>query len=618
MSDLNIIYKPEIISLFNSNFSEIKNMYNSKNFDWDNLKSSFDSILKILLSTTDENTFIKYYYLVTIFYINYTNYLKYSSHPDFNNQQIYKYINNLKFNNKIIEKIIKFSSNKNIKKILKIFNPFILIKSRKINDQNYVQKLIKDYVENTKQMELFFDMKNDNIKKILNIIIYRYVISKDNKYISYDDFYKKRIIGTDNNDLVLNMENFIKQIPFTKNILNIRTKNGDFSLGISVDEVLNFVLEKFNKITFFKENGAYHITNKKYGGKITIKIEPTNKTMEFNINQLNYTLVHYSIEQIKEFGFLKKTESNIEIKLGSNKIKDYTGLIDFIHILIISLKNLETYPTDLYECIYPNDYNNYYFLSFCIFFEYVKSSIKKNNGLNKFIIDLVKFLYIYSYYDFYFYYSNNLLETIIENYTYKNNIFEDFTSNLKTTLKIPKELFAFPPFFNINDDINSIVYYNFEIPSYYKYFDLINAICYVFDKDYYKKNKNSSVIDILSKYFNISLTETNEPEKKPIQEINKNNIKDINQVNLTNKIKPSGSNPNLKTNNKVDESSSTIDPNISDSKTSSDRLSELKSRLDSDILANFTKEEKNQMTNKNTYIELNVENSINCVFITDK
>ena len=39
----------------------------------------------------------------------------------------------------------------------------------------------------------------------------------------------------------------------------------------------------------------------------------------------------------------------------------------------------------------------------------------------------------------------------------------------------PKELIQFPPFFDVDDDMNSLMYYSFEQPNYFKLFDMINA-----------------------------------------------------------------------------------------------------------------------------------------------
>ncbi len=606
MSEKIDIYKQELISLFTMNFEEIPIRFPNSKYNWDNFEKIFWSIYKLLLETESDTEFVKYYYLLTISYINYTNYLKYISHSDYDNDKIYKFINNLKFEKKIINKIIDFSPNKDIRHIIKLYNPFLSIKTKKIKNQEYVQKFVTEYIQNTKQMNLISDMPNDNVKKILNIIIYRYVISKNNNYETYHNFYIKKIIDNKTSSL-LDFNNFIKQIPFSKNILQIKTKQSDFTIGVNLDELLKFIISKFSKIQYLKDNNKYIITNKKYGGKITISIDTNVSGTEFNNNQINYSLMHYGIEGLHDLNFLKKTESDIEIKLSSTKIKDYTTLLDITHIIITSLKILETYPTDLYDCLYPIDYNNYYFLSFCIFFEFVKPSINKNSGVKKFIIDLVKYIYIYSYYDYYFYYSINLMDTIISNYNYKYDIFNDFINNLKNTLKLPKELFSYPPFFNIKDDINSVVYYNYEIPSYFKYFDLINAICYVFNKDFYKSNPNIQVINILQKHFDIQIS--NPVKTNPD---NSNNV--INNQKYEEKIEDSSTSSSIK----LEKSDSDLSKSYSlSSSTSSNDLSDLKSRLDSDILTKMTREEKELMHHNNTYIELNVENSINCLFNTD-
>jgi hypothetical protein len=622
MTEKNSIYKSELSVLFTQDFEEIKNQFSDSKYDWDIIEKYFLNLYKLLIESNKDKDFLKYYYLIMMTYINYTNYLKYIGHKDYSNKNIYKFISNLKFNKKILDKILFFSSNKNIKKLVKIYNPFFSIKVRKSKYTEYAEKFIQDYVQNTKQMELISEMSNDNVKKILNIIIYRYVISKQNNYDTYDVFYNEKIIG--DNNLLIDFEHFIKQIPFSKNLLSVRTKVGDFEINLNLEEVIKFIIGKNGKINYIKNQNNIVITHKKFGGKITINIDPNCKNIEFNNNQINYSLVHFSLEEINDLNFLKKTSSNIEIKLNSFKIKDYTTLLDIIHIFVISLKILETYPNDLYECLYPTDYTNYYFYTFCMFFEFIKNSIPRNNGLNKFIIDLVKYIYIYSYYDYYFYYSTNLLETIMSAYNFKHDIFNDFINNLKNTLKIPKELFAFPPFFNINDDINSVVYYNFEIPSYYKYYDLINAICFVFDKSYYKSNNKIPVVNILQKHFNVTidLNKNNQP----------NQSNQVNQSNQTNQVKSNQPKINDETSSTMELPTETLDSksdnlskspelsrsySLSSTSSNSNNLSDLKSRLDSDILTKMTKDEKVLMHNNNTYIELNVENSINCIFNTD-
>ena len=469
--------------------------------------------------------------------------------------------------------------------------------------------------------------------------IFRNIISKKNNYSNYNDFFIKNIIDKQNLNILLDFNTFISKIPSGKKILDIKTKNASFNLNINISEVINFLASKLSKITVENTNNKYIIKNNKYGGKIIICFDSTIGSIEFNNYQINYSLIHFNTDEIKNLNFLKNTSSFIEIKLNSQIIKDLSSLLDIIHLLTISIKMIESYPNDIYECIYPIDYTNYYFLSFCMFFEFIKPNIKTSLSINKFIIDLFKYFYIYSYYDYYFYYSNNLFETIMTTYHSKNNIFEDFVNNLKNLLKLPKELFAYPPFFDIEDDLNSLIYYSFEIPNYFKLFDFVNAICYVFDKNYYSNNNNNKNInfsEIIQKYFIFSPLESNSnPNTNPNTNPNINNKTKINtnkngqQIISSESLESSDSlidtqiseKPNIKKNNKSSKllktksSSDLISESVSIS--DSDYSDDLKSRLKYDQISNLSKKEKKLMHNTNTYIELNIENSVNYELNTD-
>jgi hypothetical protein len=134
---------------------------------------------------------------------------------------------------------------------------------------------------------------------------------------------------------------------------------------------------------------------------------------------------------------------------------------------------------------------------------------------NRFLIDLVKFYYVYSYYDYYFYYNTNLVSTIISRIKFKNDIFAEFCTSLKYLFKLPDEMTNYPPFFNIEDDIDNPIYYTTEIPNYFKFYDLIRAINKI-----YGETEKFNVMKILSyiKHFNTStIPKVVEPEKKVIQ-----------------------------------------------------------------------------------------------------
>jgi hypothetical protein len=575
MNYINDLYNQHVQSLFIMPFDEISKKYKNELFTWKNFEPIFLNIYKLLLKSENENDFIKYYYLLTFLYLNYTNYLKYSLNSDFNNVNIYTFISNIKFNKNIVEKIFKFSFDKKIKKIIKIYNPFINFKFNKLTQYDYLQKIVKLYIDDTKQMEKLCEMNNSNIKKIMNIIIFRYLISKNNNYNNYTDFIINNIIDTKNLINILDFNYFIKLIPNSKKILSLKTNNYNFDINININKVINFLLLKFSKINveFNDEKSKIILSNKKYKGKIIIKFDKNISSIEFNNYQINYSLIHFNIDELKDFAFLKKTNSFIEIGLNSIIIKDLSSLLEIFHLLILSFKILESYPTDIYDSVNPVEYSNYYFLTFSTFIEFVKYNLNKDSAVNKFMIDLIKYLYIYSYYDYYYYYSNKLLDTIINNYEYKDNIFKEFSDNLKEILKLPNELYSYPPFFNINDDINSIIYYNFEIPSFFKLFDLINAICYVFDKKYYINNsKNFTITDIINKYFKVDINNDT--------------------ININNNIEISL---------------------ISDSLNKSD----IESKLNNNIILNIPFKNKDLINNKNTYIELNLENSVNCILNTE-
>ncbi len=630
------IFPNQIIDLFILPFNEIKLKYDKEIFMWKNIEQVFNSLYHNLNNIDNCEDLIKYYYIISLLYLNYTNYLKYSSNKDFNNQDIYKFIDKIKFDKKIIKKIILNSNNQKLRKILKIYNIFTVFKNPKRLNESNILKYVDDYIDTTKQMEKISDMSNSSIKKIVNIIIYRYIVSST-KFKSYHEFVLNKIFLSDINYVLLNFDPFIKSLPHSLKILNLKTKNGSFTINIPIVKLLGFLVGHFKKISFEQIDQDIIISNNKYGGKIIIHIDNSQKKYtEFNINQLNSSLIHFNVDELKEFAFLKKTNTFITINTNSKDITDLSSLLDLTHFLVTSFKMMESYPTDLYESIYPVDYSNYYFLTFCMFLEFLKPNINKDFGVNKFIIDLIKYFYIYSYYDYYFYFSDTLIKTITNNYDFKYDIFQEFTDNLKKVLKLPNELFSFPPFFDIEDDINSCIYYSFEIPSYFKLFDLINAICFVFDKKFYEKNKNNyDLFTIITKHFNVIYTDDNQNDKSIVTDQTKSK-KDIIQNNKSN------NKSNYKQDLKSDQDSSlelsqtsgfskkSLDTKSTKSTRSSDTIgniandtsdsshSDLKSRLDTDVLSKFTSKEKKQLALNTTYMELNVENSINCIFNTEK
>jgi hypothetical protein len=462
---MDLINNQSIINLF-INYFDI-NEDNSPEYTWNNIKPIFEFLIQKLNNKTG-NELISYYYIFTILYINYTNYLKFYKHPDFVNEEVYNLIKIIKFDKNILKNILINIDIKYVKNIFKIYNPFISAKlvKIKINDVDKINNIIDEYIKNSKQFDKIFELKNNNYKKTLNIIIYRFLLSQSTGHKNYHEFYIKNILDypIHNNN---NLDNFIKQIPHSKNILNFRINAKIISnLQINIESILDFFKMQNPLIKIEINNNDFSIIHIKYNGKIIIsndkKYKYNENILQFNYFQQNYGLFYFNMEELKKFNFLRKSNNFMVIYIEEYQIADLSTMLNLFHILTISIKILESYPTKIYEILYPLDYSNYYYKSFYNFFSFNKSEINKNLGYNKFIIDLIKYCYIYSYYDFYFYYVDNLLNSLIKNFKFKNKIIMDFFNNLKITLKLPNELSSSPPFVNVNPDVDNLLFYSYS------------------------------------------------------------------------------------------------------------------------------------------------------------
>ncbi len=609
--ETNIIYNPLILCLFTNDFDVIKKKYNNEQFKWSNYFGIFDYLyLKISDNNIEIENFIKYYYILTFIYLAYTNYLVYINHPDATNENLEKLVNKIKTSSSVVKNLMRFSYNDNIYKIIKLNDIFISGKiKKKINSSN-IQKYIQDYIFDLKQSDKISNLSNDNYKKILNLVIYRYILCKKNNYKNYHELYLKKIVGKNNIYNIqtqLDFNNFMEQIPISKKILNIESsKKLNINIEISIYKLINYILTNWNDDFYLNSKSISNtiiIQNKKYKGQIKINISNKFNNIEFNQYQTNYNFLHYKIKELEQFNFLKKTFANIEINIFSDILKDFSSIMEFMHLIILSIKILSNNPSDIYECLYPIEYSNYYFTTFCYFLNFFKKEINTNSNFNKFIIDVIKFLYIYSYYDYYFYFSNDFVETLINNLQYKNEMFIEFTQNLKKTLKLPIEFNDFPPFFSQEFDINAIIYYNFEIPGYFKLFDFINAVYFVFElKSFDKLNihNNSTKLNKFIKLNNFNLFDL------IINNINinihtNNNTTSTNSTNSTNSTDSSYS-------------TNSIDTNISNKK---NNKKELVSNLDTEIINILDDKEKTQMENKNAYVELTFKTKNENILDTD-
>ena len=81
-----------------------------------------------------------------------------------------------------------------------------------------------------------------------------------------------------------------------------------------------------------------------------------------------------------------------------------------------------------------------------------------------------------------------------------NNNFINICNAIKNDFNIPKNISNHPPF-NVVDieDINQPIYYSYEIPNYFKLFDLINSLI-----DIYNITNYNNFDDIITQIFNIT------------------------------------------------------------------------------------------------------------------
>jgi hypothetical protein len=506
------------------------------NYKWDNISQIFDSLYGNLLELSNQSDFIKNYYLIMLLYVNYTNFLKFINHPDSESTDIFDYLNKIKNNTKIIKFIYDNITYKNFDNIFNTFNPFI--KNKFQNTHNILDNQLNSFILNIQQLEKIYLDNSSSQKKILNTMLYRYILSSNISENNFHNFFIKNIIDNDIS-YNINFKVFMEMLPNYKNIVNLTvTQEIKNNLGINLSHLINFLIKDYknlnlNTVINSDKTKHFELINTKIGGKIIIK-KSTRKINELNIYQQNINLIGFNIKELKNYSFVKKTNNLIVIEYSSSIINNLSNLLHLTHLLTCGIKLLETYPSSIYECLYPIDYNKYYYSTFVNLLTFIKSNINKDMSYNRFLIDLIKYYYIYSYYDYYFYYNTNLVKTIIERVKHKNNIFNEFCESLKIIFKLPSEMSNYPPFFNISDDIDNLIYYGFEIPNYFKFMDLINAIITVFDIEIKNPNKFDLIKIILT--INCELINCNNTQNITLDDKNdKNDKTNIQQQNISDK-----------------------------------------------------------------------------------
>jgi hypothetical protein len=488
--DINNIIDKYFIKLFIKNFDEIKITEEIKNrYSWKNMYNIFDDLYNNLKK--DIKNFKENYYLLILIFMNYTNFLKYINHDDINSVDMFDYIHKIKYNHEFI--ILFFNDRKNNKKysekysdIIDTFNPFI---KSFISNDSLTENDIINFINNSKLLANSYNLKNNesqnNSKRILDIILYKYILSNECNFNNFHNFFIKNIINK-SPSYDFNFNIFMNNIPNYKNLIQLNVSEDiDNNLNIKLSDIIDFIIinnPNINKktINVSEKIKYYELVNIKFGGKLLIK-KSINRTNDITIYQQNINLLNFNIKELKKYSFIKKTNNFIVIEYSSSIINNLSNLLHIIHLLTIGLQILASFPSSISEYMFPIDYNKYYYKTFCNFLNYIKKKINIDMSYNRFLIDLIKYYYIYSYYDYYFYYNSKLVNTIINRINFKNNIFDDFCESLKYIFKLPNNMFSYPPFFSIDDDIDNLIYYNLEIPNYFKFCDLINAIINTFN-----------------------------------------------------------------------------------------------------------------------------------------
>ena len=422
------IYNNEnFIILLTVSFDEINN---NIDYSWDYMKPLFEEIYEDLFKNGSIPFFIKYN-LLKFYFVYYTNYLEFINHKDNLNLDIDKFNDKLKYSENIINKIFKISDNIIINKIIKNLNPFYFKKNNKCIDNTI------NFIKTYKQYEKIQMVEIISHKKILNLIIYRYLLTKNNKLNNYNDFYLKFLLKKEHyNGTFINIDDFIKIIPNLKMILSLKvntlknnTLKNNFKINY-IDIIKYFIKITNNDCTIdIISNNSFVLINNKLGKIIFEKSD--NNINEICVFQYNLDLYYFNNnKELNNYNFIKKGKNLFKIKFENNEINNLSSLLNIFFILTKAFKLLEYHISDLYEFMFINQINNYNYYTFVNFFNFINIHITYDSSTQKFIADLIKYLYIYSYYDYYFYNNENLMNTIINNNENKNEIFLDFCNSL--------------------------------------------------------------------------------------------------------------------------------------------------------------------------------------------
>lgn len=422
-------------------------------YDYDKiLENLYEKIIKNVNDNNVESFISSYneYQLTIIYFINLAVY----NTEDF---QFEKYIDKINFNKDIIKFVMRKMKYPDIRFIAKNISPYILYnKNLKSSDIDLAMLLIKQ----SKILET-----KSNAEKFVELIIYRYMSSKNNRYRNFHEFYM------DNFTQIEDVENFKIFFNDIINSTNIICYNVDDKIkpiaDIPIKEIIYYVLSKMNYSKKKLNDNQINIG----GNIIDIVFDPEKLP---GISHSKYNLININN---------KETKNHIIIYFNTKIINNLSLLLTFIHYLTISLKLIDFKPNNIYELNNTHDMPNYFYHSFVYFLEYIKPQINVDKSYNKYIVDLFKFYYMYSFYDYILYAEQTVTKMLISDLKNSYQIMNDVLSELQNMFNFTGHI-NYPPFNNMpEDDINNIIYYSFENPNYFKLFDFVKALMTVFNID---------------------------------------------------------------------------------------------------------------------------------------
>ena len=469
---------------------------NLKKYKWSYAKKYFILLCDQLIESCEKNNIQKFIYYYYLFLFSYDNYVCFLFNLNKNvDEELGKIEKQIRNDKNIILFLINNKNNKQAKTLINYIYPFY--SSTQTNPKN-MEVYLKYYIDiQTKEYENAYS-------KIVELIIFRYINCKENNYENFHSFYKKKIL---NNKMNNNFKKFITILPQKHYFLKYNVKDEtEENININIYDVIVYALNTIDKRIILnnkiKKTENSIIIN--IGNNIIEIIIDSTKIQSIICIQHNFNSMCENVKEIENMDFVKNKNKHVIINFNEWNITNYGLLLNIIHFITTSIKIIHSKYNNILEFNNKTVLTNYYYNSFYIFIHYLKNIIIDNKKYEKYLFELVKYLYIYSIYDYYFYIDNDLIKKMVsENKNNEIKIFLNFCCSIKEHFNIPINFINHPPFnVDIIEDIDQPIYYSYVQPNYYKFFDFINALIDVFN---IKENINN-FDDIILTFFNLNIS----------------------------------------------------------------------------------------------------------------